>query len=790
MITAHDMKDKIVSYLKAESGKTPAYAEPADLWRALSRVVMESLAEQWERAEIQYKQGRQAHYFSIEFLTGRSLANNLINLGLYETAAYAVKELGFDLGDLIEQEADPGLGNGGLGRLAACFLDSCAAGSLPVRGYGILYRYGLFRQAIENGFQKEYPDAWMEQPYPFLVCRNQQKVLVRYQDLDVFAVPYDLPITGYRSDRVNTLRLWKAEPILPFDFELFNAQRFDEAVKERNRVQDICRVLYPNDTTFEGKLLRVRQQYFFVSASIQSIVNDFITIHGKDFDRFAEYNAIQLNDTHPVLAIPELMRILIDVEHLNWDQAWRITQKVFAYTNHTIMQEALEKWDVQIFKCLFPRILEIIQQIDQQFRKDAKQRGLSEDQIQCLAPQNDGKIQMASLAVYGSYSVNGVAEMHTRILKQQTLSGFYQLWPERFNNKTNGVTPRRWLRVCNPELSDLLTTLSGGDKWLTDLDRLEALKPLVQDDAVMRRLISIKQHSKEKLARFIEQTEHIDIDPSFIFDVQIKRLHEYKRQLLNALLILDDYFRIRENPNNVITPTVYLFGAKAAPGYFKAKAIIKFINEIARLVNRDPAVNRFMKVVFLPNYNVSLAEKIFPAADLSEQISTVGKEASGTGNMKFMMNGAVTLGTNDGANVEIAEAAGYENNYLFGCCIEDFPQTIGYYDPQWQYEHIPGLKRCVDTLVDGTFDDGGTGLFQDLYHGLLYGSEFQKADPYYVLGDFDEYRKTRHRVQKDYQDQLAFARKRWQNITSSGRFSSDRTIREYADEIWKIRPVP
>lgn len=790
MISTQTIKEKIVAYLKAETAQSPQHAAPADFWRALSRVVVELLTERWEKTALLHKTGRQTHYFSAEFLEGRSLVNNLINLDLYDTAAAAVSELGYDLPELEEQETDPGLGNGGLGRLAACFLDSCATGNLPVSGYGILYRYGLFRQEIENGFQKEYPDAWMEQPYPFIVRRNQHKVRVHYHDLDVIAVPYDLPITGYKTDNINTLRLWKAEPAEEFDFNLFNSQRFDDAVIQRNRVNDICRVLYPNDSSYDGKVLRVRQQYFFVSASLQTIIADYIRHHGHDFSAFADFNAIQLNDTHPVIAIPELLRILTDEQGMSWDAAWQISQKVFAYTNHTIMAEALEKWDVGIFQFLFPRILQIIERIDGQFRSEARKSGLNEDQVNYMSPLGDGKIRMAWLAIYGSHSVNGVAAMHTRILKEETLRPFYQLWPDRFSNKTNGVTPRRWLKVCNPDLADLLTELSGSEAWLTDLTQLEKLKPLQDDDQVMRRLMDIKQQNKVRLANYLQETEKIKVNPESVFDVQIKRLHEYKRQLLNAFLILDDYFRIREDPDTAIVPCTYLFGAKAAPGYFKAKAIIKFINEVARLVNHDPVVNRFIQVVFVHNYNVSKAERLFPAADISEQISTVGMEASGTGNMKFMMNGALTLGTCDGANVEIAEAAGYDNTYVFGCRVEDFPLTRGYYNPLWQYEHVGGLRRCVDALVDGTLNDSGTGMFHDLYNGLLYGSNWQPADPYYVLGDFDEYRLNRRRIQKDYLDRNAWARKCWINITSSGRFSSDRTISDYAEDIWKIEARP
>ncbi|MDD3930577.1 MAG: glycogen/starch/alpha-glucan phosphorylase [Clostridiaceae bacterium] len=790
MIEKDVLKQKLICLIQAETAQTPDCASAIDFWRALSRAVMELLTERWQSTQLHYKKGRQAHYFSAEFLEGRSLLNNLINLDLYDIAQETVQELGHSLSELEESEADPGLGNGGLGRLAACFLDSAATQNLPVRGYGILYRYGLFRQAIENGFQKEYPDAWMEEPYPFIVRRNQDKVRVHFQDLDVIAVPYDLPVTGYQTENINTLRLWKAEPAEEFDFNLFNSQRFDDAVTQRNRVEDICRVLYPNDSSYDGKVLRVRQQYFFVSASLQTIISDYIAQHGEDLTRFGQFNHIQLNDTHPVLAIPELMRLLMDEHNLSWQTAWSVTQTVFAYTNHTIMAEALEKWDIGIFQYLFPRVFQIIEQIDAQFRRERYEQGLHDDQIRVLAPLGDGKVHMAHLAIYGSHSVNGVAAVHTDILKTQALKGFYQVWPERFNNKTNGVTPRRWIQVCNPELAELLTSRLGSNQWLTDLERLAELKPLAQDKSVLRQLLAIKRNNKQKLADFVQVSEQLTLNPDALFDVQIKRLHEYKRQLMNALLILDDYFTIKEHPEQAIVPCTYFFGAKAAPGYFKAKAIIKFINEVACLVNNDPDVNQWIKVVFLQNYNISKAEKLFPAADLSEQISTVGMEASGTGNMKFMMNGALTIGTCDGANVEIAEAAGRENCYLFGCQVEHFVPTKAYYNPQWQYEQVPGLKRCVDTLINGTLSDMGTGMFRELYNGLIYGSSWEPADPYYVLGDFDEYRRTRRQAQKDYTDPLAWAARCWINITSSGRFSSDRTINDYGREIWDVDPRP
>ena len=787
-ITAKNLENMMQAHVRAETGMSLEQATPRDYWNALAKSIVEIISEDWIRTRQTYNEGRQAHYLSAEFLEGRSMLNNLVNLGIYDQAKQALETFGVNITDILEEETDPALGNGGLGRLAACFLDSCATLNLPVTGYGILYRYGLFRQAIENGFQNEYPDSWMERGYPFIVARYDRKVKVHYQDIDVWAIPCDLPITGYGTKNVNLLRLWKAEPAQEFDFNLFNSQRFDDAVIERNRVQDIWRVLYPNDTSYDGKVLRVRQQYFFVSASLQDIVFRYKHAHGNDLHDFAKYNSIQLNDTHPVVAIPELMRILVDEEGIRWEDAWEICKETFAYTNHTIMQEALEKWDISIYRFLFPRIFEIIEGINNQFRAQMYEAGLYSELIDRMSILADGKIHMAWLAIYGAHSVNGVAALHTDILKNETLKDWYSIYPEKFSNKTNGVTPRRWLRTCDPDLAALITELLGSDKWVTDLDQLKKLEKFKDDDKVMKRFIAIKRANKVRLAEYLEKTQGIKLNPDSLFDVQIKRLHEYKRQLLNAIYALNLYDRLKENPKLKMPPVTILFAAKAAPGYFRAKAIIKFINEIARLIDSDPAMEGRLKVVFVENYNVSVGEKMFPAAEVSEQISTAGLEASGTGNMKFMMNGAVTLGTLDGANVEIAECVGDDNIYIFGCRAQDMAATKAYYNPQWQYENIPGLKKVMDRLVDGSFDDCGSGMFHDLFNGLIYGSNWQPGDTYYVLGDFDDYRKTRDRLYKDYGNELEWARKCWINICNSGKFSSDRTIKEYADEIWKIEP--
>lgn len=716
------------------------------------------------------------------------MLNNLNNLGLIADTRAALENYGQDLSNVLDAEYDAALGNGGLGRLAACFLDSCATLNLPVRGYGILYRYGLFKQYFENGYQEEKPDAWMEEGYPFVIRREEEQKLVRYNDLVVRAIPYDMPITGYGTKNVNTLRLWKSEPLEDFDYNAFNSQKFTEAIVERERVNDICRVLYPNDSTFEGKVLRVRQQYFFCSASLQAIVENELKERGSLKD-FAKYNCMQLNDTHPVLAIPELMRILLDEHNMSWEEAWDIVSHSFAYTNHTVLAEALETWEISIFERLFPRIMEIIYEIDNRFRSELAAAGYHPGKIDYMAPVSGNMVHMAWIACYASYSINGVAALHTEILKRDTLHDWHDIWPEKFNNKTNGVTPRRWLDLCNPRLSQLLTELIGDDSWVRNLDKLQSLESYLEDDTVLTRLNEIKAANKRDFAKWIKQRQDIEINPEAIYDVQIKRLHEYKRQLMNGLYILDLYFRIKDNPEQKFPPRVFIFGAKAAPGYVRAKAIIKLLNEIAKLVNNDPVVSQTIKVVFVENYNVSPAEHIIPAADVSEQISTAGKEASGTSNMKFMMNGALTLGTMDGANVEIAEAVGKENAYIFGALEEDLPELRRGYNPQAVAEETPGLRRVLDAFTDGTLSDEGTGIFHDLQLSLLESNGWEEADVYYVLGDFADYRETRDQMAADfYSDRRHWAQMCWKNIVESGRFSSDRTISDYAEEVWKISP--
>ncbi|MFR9853300.1 glycogen/starch/alpha-glucan phosphorylase [Corynebacterium striatum] len=780
----------VPAHVRSAAGVRPATATDRKFWSGLSSAVMAQIADNWEATRAAYAATRQQHYFSAEFLQGRALLNNLTNLDLVDEAKAAAKQGGRELSNVLEAEHDAALGNGGLGRLAACFLDSAVTQDYPVTGYGLLYRYGLFRQSFENGRQKEEPDAWMENGYEFVIRRASEQRRVHFDDMDVRAIPYDMPITGYGTDNVGTLRLWKSEPIDEFDYDAFNSQRFTDAIVERERVMDICRVLYPNDTTYEGKVLRVRQQYFFVSASLQAMIDNYIEHHGSDLREFAKYNSIQLNDTHPVLAIPELLRLLLDEHDLSWDDAWKVVTETFAYTNHTVLAEALESWEVSIFQKLFWRIWELVEEIDRRFREDMATRGLDQGRIDYMAPVSNGQVHMAWIACYAAYSINGVAALHTEIIKADTLSEWHELWPEKFNNKTNGVTPRRWLKMCNPRLAKLLTKQSGSDEWVTDLTKLAELAELAENEKVLRKLMEIKHKNKVDFAQWVKEHQGAEIDPDSIFDVQIKRLHEYKRQLMNALYILDLYFRIKEDGESVPKRT-FIFGAKAAPGYVRAKEIIKLINTIAELVNNDEDTRDIIRVVFVENYNVSPAEHIIPAADVSEQISVAGKEASGTSNMKFMMNGALTLGTMDGANVEIVEAVGEDNAYIFGARNEEIPSLRESYNPGELYNTVRGLKRVLDALNNGTLGHENSGMFGDLRSSLLDGQGVHAQDTYYVLGDFESYREARDRMANDYvAAPLDWAKKAWLNICLSGRFSSDRTIADYANEVWKLNPAP
>ncbi|MGX8711137.1 MAG: glycogen/starch/alpha-glucan phosphorylase [bacterium] len=773
-------KNDVITLLELENGKTIHQADVSELYHAVSTAAMKQVKSKWEAPDA----GKKACYFSAEFLTGRLIYSNLQNLGLLNQLSELFHENNIDVA-VFEEIEDAALGNGGLGRLAACFLDSAAAQGIALNGYGIRYRYGLFRQYFENGFQKETVDTWQQLGDPWSQRREEDKVEVRFKNQMVYAVPYDTPVIGYGANTVNTLRLWQAEPVVPFDFQLFNDQKFDLAVRERDDAEAISSVLYPNDTTDKGKKLRLKQQYFFTSASLQDLIRTYKKRYGNDFTHFSAEYAIQLNDTHPVVSIPEFIRLLVSGEGMSFGKALKIARQTFAYTNHTIMAEALEKWEAKLFKSVLPNVYRYVVMINKALLKELSGMGITTEESQKPYPiiDENSVIHMARLAVFATHSVNGVAEIHTEILKNSVLKEWYQIYPKRFNNKTNGVTQRRWMALSNMELSGFLTDKIGSG-WVTDLEKLRNLERYKDDDNVIRQFAQIKQIKKQQLSDYIEKHDGIRLNPEFIFDVQVKRLHEYKRQLLNAFSILDLYFGIKDGRIKDFNPTAFLFGGKAAPGYLRAKGIIKFINEIANKINNDPDVNRLMKVVFVSNYNVSYAEKIMPAADISEQISTAGTEASGTSNMKLMLNGAVTLGTLDGANVEIIRQAGEENNYIFGARVEELEKIADSYNPRTIYDQNERVRAAVDTLVNGMFDDGGTGMFRELYHSLLDGASWHKPDHYFVLYDLLSYSETRLRAISDYSDRLAFSRKGFLNTAGAGKFSSDRAVREYAIQIW------
>lgn len=775
-------------YLKSEFQTTPAQATPDQLHTAVSRALMAEIADKWLVSAERHQNVRHAYYFSAEFLMGRMIYNNLLCLGMTEEIGGLLEKNGASL-DAFEEVEDCALGNGGLGRLAACFLDSAATLDLPLDGYGIRYKYGLFKQKIEGGFQKEEADDWTRYGDPWSLRREDEAVRVEFADQTIMAVPYDMPIIGYNTDNIGTLRLWQAEPVQAFDFNLFNAQQYDAAVAERNRAEDISRVLYPNDSTDEGKILRLKQQYFFCSASLQDIIRKYKKVYGKDFSHFAEMNAIQLNDTHPVISIPELIRLLTDGEGLSFDEALAICKQVFSYTNHTILAEALEKWSQHLMERTIPRVFHIIVKLDQYQSGELHQKGITGDKEYSMRILQHGTVHMAYMAIFCSRYVNGVAQLHTEILKHDVLRDWYEIYPERFQNKTNGITQRRWLALCNPELSNLLTRLLGNESWKTDLSQLKQLEKYVEDETVMQELCEIKLHNHKRLADFVEKKDGIVIDPNTCFDVQIKRLHEYKRQFLNILAVLELYYEIAEGSLTDFTPTTFIFGAKAAPGYTRAKGIIKLINEVGALIDRDDRVRGKIKVAFLSNYNVSYAEKIIAAADISEQISTAGKEASGTGNMKLMANGAVTLGTLDGANIEIVEEAGSANAYIFGATVEEIQSAQEHYNPNGMYHNDYKIKRVLDALVNGTLNDGGSGIFRELHDSIVYGASWHRPDQYFLLLDFERYLEAKKQVARDYKDPLTFAKKRWMNICNSGKFSSDRTIAEYAKDIWQIEKI-
>ncbi|BEP27813.1 glycogen/starch/alpha-glucan phosphorylase [Helicovermis profundi] len=782
MLNKNEIKESISNILLLDKGVTIKTATDSELYYALSKSMMLLILEKWKNQKTDVKK---VSYFSAEFLMGRAFSNNLINFGIYDEVKEILEELNLNINIIEDEEMDAGLGNGGLGRLAACFLDSGATLDIPLNGYGIRYEYGLFKQYFENGFQMETADDWLRNEDPWSIRRESEKVDVVFNDFTVEAIPYDMPIIGYNSNTINTLRLWSSKSKESFDFKEFNDQNYLDAQKNKIIAEDISRVLYPNDTKEEGKYLRIRQQYFFSSASLQDLVRKHKENHGS-LDNFYEFNKIQLNDTHPAVSIPELIRILIDEENYTFEKALEIAKETFSYTNHTILAEALEMWPKEYFKNILPRIYEIIKLIDESLMEELKSKGLEKSKCSLYRIVHGGKIKMAWLSIYGSKYINGVARLHTNLLMSTELKHWYEIYPEKFQNKTNGITQRRWLLKSNPELSKLITELLGSDEWIKNLSKLKDLEKYVDDDSVIERFMNIKKEKKKQLADFIFKEEGIKIDEDSLFDVQIKRLHEYKRQLLNAFHILDLYYKIKENPNIQIEKRTFIFGAKAAPGYDRAKAIIKFINDIASLVNNDKDVNGKIKVVFVHNYRVTYGEYLFPAAELSEQISTAGKEASGTGNMKFMLNGAPTIGTYDGANIEIVEEAGEDNNFIFGAKVEELDEIMESYDPKEYYEKVEGLKKVVDTLIDGTFSDGGSGAFEELYDALLQGYDWHRADNYFILKDFESYREAQKKVDKAYKNKKEYAKKSWMNIANAGKFSSDRTIREYSKDIWEV----
>jgi starch phosphorylase len=786
-------------------------ATARDRFMSLALTVRDRLIERWIATQQRYyrRDAKRVYYLSAEFLMGRALANNLLNLGLYDTAREAMRMMGLEVSDLLEQEVDAGLGNGGLGRLAACFLDSMATLDIPGYGYGIRYEFGMFDQEIKEGWQIEKPDEWLRFGNPWEMPRPEYWVPVGFgghteehsdhgrlkvhwaPEEQVIGVAYDTPIAGYGNATVNTLRLWRARASEEFDLTLFNDGDYERAVLEKNRSETISKVLYPSDVKMFGRELRLKQQYFFVACSLHDIVRRHLVAH-KSLDDFADKIAIQLNDTHPAVAIPELMRIFIDEHQVPWEKAWELTVATFGYTNHTLLSEALETWPVEIFGTLLPRHLAIIFEINRRFLRQVMNRfPYDEGRVSrmSLIDEGDGqlpskRIRMAYLAVVGSHSVNGVAALHTELLKQHLLHDFNEMWPERFNNKTNGVTPRRWLLEANPLLAEAITSRIG-EGWTTSLDELRKLEPLADDEGFRAAFRDIKQRNKEQLAAYIEREHGLSIDRASIFDVQVKRLHEYKRQLLNLLHIVALYLRIKSKPDLAMVPRTFIFGGKAAPAYAAAKLIIKLINAVAAVVNADPQVNGKMKVVFLANYRVSLAERIFPGSDLSEQISTAGKEASGTGNMKFALNGALTIGTLDGANIEIRDEVGHENFFLFGLTAHEVQEQLRRgYRPREYTEQNAELRAVLDLIHGGFFDPEHPELFRPLVQSLL------EQDPYFLLADFASYAECQQRVEEAFVDKERWTRMAILNVARMGKFSSDRTIREYAEQIWKATPVP
>ncbi len=788
-------------------GKYDSIATPKDYYMALSYTMRDRLLQRWLKTMKTYAEQnvKQVYYLSAEFLMGRHLGNSLINLDIYDNVKQAMAESGLNLEEILEMEPDPGLGNGGLGRLAACFLDSLATLEIPAMGYGIRYEFGIFHQSIQDGWQVEIPDKWLRGGNPWEIVRDNETVEVKYgghteiyhddkgrphvrwiPSQTVLGIPYDTPIPGYGTNTVNTLRLWKAEASEDFNFQAFNSGDYDGAVASKMRSETISKVLYPNDNTPQGRQLRLEQQFFFVSCSLQDLIRRHLS-RNPSLDNLADKAAIQLNDTHPAVAVAELMRLLVDEHNMDWDKAWSITQNTIAYTNHTLMPEALEKWSVDLFSAVLPRHLEIIYEINHRFLEDIRSwYPKDEDLVSRVSLIEEGmekKVRMAHLATVGSHKVNGVAALHTDLLKKDVLRDFYHIWPEKFTNKTNGVTPRRWVLLSNPELSALITEKIGKG-WLTQTDQLRQLEQFINDREFCDRWRQIKRNNKQKLARYILQHTGIEVNVDSLFDIQVKRIHEYKRQHLAILHVITLYHRLKENPHLDITPRTFIFGGKAAPGYFMAKLIIKLINSVANVVNRDPDVHGRLKVVFLPNFTASQGQVIYPAAELSEQISTAGKEASGTGNMKFAMNGALTIGTLDGANIEIREEVGAENFFLFGLTAEQvYAMKAEGYDPQQWYNDNPVLKAVIDRIAEGDFSHGNPDLFKPLIDSLMY------HDTYMLFADYQSYVDCQDRVAQVYRDQEQWTRMSILNSARVGKFSSDRTIREYCADIWRVSPV-
>ena len=793
--------------------KTVDEASQQELYQAVSYVVKDAIIDDWIATQKQYEKDdpKIVYYMSMEFLLGRALGNNLINMTAYKEVKEALEEMGLNLNELEDQEPDPALGNGGLGRLAACFLDSLASLGYAAYGCGIRYRYGMFKQKIKDGYQEEKPDNWLKNGNPFELRRPEYakevrfggNIRVEYDDKtgdirfkqenyeSVLAVPYDYPIVGYDNHIVNTLRIWDAEPIVDFQLDSFDRGDYHKAVEQQNLAKTIVEVLYPNDNHYAGKELRLKQQYFFVSASLQAALEKYKK-HHDDIHKLPEKMTIQMNDTHPTVAVAELMRLLLDEEGLGWDESWEITTKTCAYTNHTIMAEALEKWPIDLFSRLLPRVYQIIQEIDRRFV--AKIREMypgNEEKVAKMQILRDGQVKMAHLAIVAGYSVNGVARLHTEILKKQELRDFYEMMPQKFNNKTNGITQRRFLMHGNPLLADWVTDKLGTKDWITDLSLMSGLKKWVDDEEALKEFMSIKYENKVRLAKYIKEHNGIEVDPRSIFDVQVKRLHEYKRQFLNILHVMYLYNEIKEHPEISFYPRTFIFGAKASAGYIRAKQIIKLINSVADVVNNDRSINGKLKVVFIEDYRVSNAEIIFAAADVSEQISTASKEASGTGNMKFMLNGAPTLGTMDGANVEIVEEVGAENAFIFGLSSDEVInyENNGGYNPMDIYNSDADIRRVVNQLVDGTYSQGDKEMYRDLYNSLLTAQGGSKADMYFILKDFRSYADTQKKVEEAYRDKDRWAKMALLNTASCGKFSSDRTIQEYVDDIWHLDKV-